>query len=73
MSYKKVVELLADYKGMEASEIKPDSGLEDLGFDSLDLVEFIMTLEEEFGVTIEPNESLKTVKDLSDFIDAAKA
>jgi acyl carrier protein len=48
---------------------------DDLGADSLDAVELIMSLEEEFGLTIEAaeTESLKTVGDVVALIDSLKA
>jgi acyl carrier protein len=42
---------------------------ERLGLDSLDLVELMMELEEEFGVTLEPDESVKTVGDLVAYVE----
>ena len=50
--------------------ITPDTTLEDLGADSLDMVEVIMAIEDEFDVQIKDDdlESLKSMKDLIDYI-----
>ena len=49
----KVVEIIVDKLGVDASEVKPEASFtNDLGADSLDTVELIMELEKEFGVTI---------------------
>ena len=59
--------LLADQLGIEELGIKPESNLiEDLGADSLDEVEIVMAIEEEFDVEIadEKMSSCKTVADL---------
>ncbi len=47
------------------------SFVEDLGADSLDIVDFVMALEEEFGIDIPDEEAqkIKTVKDAVDYID----
>ena len=57
---------------MDASEIKMESTFADLGLDSLDTVEIIMNLEDEFGISIEMSEALKTVADVVALIDEAK-
>ena len=72
MTFEKVAKILADYKDVDVSTVKLDSSFTDLGLDSLDTVEIVMNLEDEFGVEIEMNESLKTVKDLVELIDSNK-
>ena len=72
MTFEKVAQILADYKDMDASEIKMESTFKDLGLDSLDTVEIIMNLEDEFGISIEMSENLKTVADVVALIDEAK-
>ena len=62
--FEKVQAMLADALGLSASEIKPESRIiEDLGADSLDVVELLSRLEDEYGVTIPDDdvENLKTV------------
>ncbi len=64
----KVKNIIADQLGVEEEQIKPESKfLEDLGADSLDLVELIMTLEEEFDLEI-PDEEAEKITKVSDAI-----
>ena len=75
MTFEKVVDILAKQLGAEKSKIKEETNiLTDLGADSLDLVEVLMSLEDEFGVSI-PDEAIpeiKTVGDLVKYIDTHK-
>lgn len=73
MTFDKIVELLVQSKGMDAQEITMESNFQELGLDSLDMVELMMTLEDTFGITLEPDPALKTVSDLVAYIDSAKA
>lgn len=66
--FEKVAKVLAEYKEVETSEIAMDTTFEQLGFDSLDVVEIVMNLEEEFGLELEMNESLVDVKSVVDYI-----
>lgn len=72
MVYEKVRELLASQFEMEIGKITEDTDIAgDLGADSLDLVEMIMMLEEEFGIVI-TDESIytyKTVGEITTFIE----
>lgn len=70
----KVVEIITDKLGVDASEVKPESSFtNDLGADSLDTVELIMELEKEFGVTIPDSdaEKIQTVGDAIAYIENA--
>ncbi|NLJ30726.1 MAG: acyl carrier protein [Clostridiales bacterium] len=69
MTFDRIVKVLAQYRDMEDSSITPETKFEDLGLDSLDMVDLIMALEDEFGVEIEAEEDLKTVGDLVTRID----
>lgn len=67
----KIVEIIANQLSLRDEEIKPDSRfVEDLGADSLDIVELIMEMEEEFDIEIpdEQVEKMTTVKDVTDYI-----
>jgi acyl carrier protein len=67
----KVINIVVDKLGVERSEVTPDAAfVDDLGADSLDLVELIMAMEEEFGHEIadEEAEKLRTVQDVINFI-----
>lgn len=68
-TFEKVVELLVEAKDCEADKIKMESTWADLELDSLDTVELVMNLEDEFGIQMEMNESLKTVGDVVNAID----
>lgn len=68
--FEKIVETIVDAKGIDASSITPDSTFKDLNVDSLDIAEMAMTLEDEFGVTIELEEGIATVQDLVNLINA---
>jgi acyl carrier protein len=74
-SYEKVQEIVADKLGVEKSKItKEASFIDDLGADSLDTVELIMKMEEEFDIEIpdEEAEKLKTVGDVVNYLDNLK-
>lgn len=61
---KKVFEIIIDQLAVESADVTPEASfIDDLGADSLDLVELIMALEEEFELTIsdEEAEGFKTV------------
>ena len=71
----KVEEIVAGQLGKSEDESSPESSfIEDLGADSLDLVELIMSMEEEFGLEIsdEDAESIITVQDAINFIAERK-
>ena len=70
MTFEKVKALLADHLDMDESEITMDTTFEDLGVDSLDTVEIMMEMEDEFGIEIKPAEAGKSVKELVAYIDA---
>ncbi len=68
---KRVVEIVAEQLGLNNDEVKPDSDLfEDLGADSLDVVELVMGLEEEFDITVpdEETEGLLTISKIAEYI-----
>ncbi len=75
MNFEKLQEIIVDELGVDAEEVTMEASFnEDLGADSLDLFELVMSIEDTFGVTI-PNEELaniKTVKDAIDYIEANK-
>ena len=68
----KVREIISEQLGVAADEVTPEASfIEDLGADSLDTVELIMALEEEFGVEVpdEQAEKLLTVGDVTKYIE----
>lgn len=69
----RVAAITAELLGIPAAKIKPqDRFVEDLGADSLDTVELVMAMEEEFDLSIpdEQAEAMKTVADLATWLDA---
>jgi len=67
----KVKQIIIDQLGVDGDEVTPQAKfVEDLGADSLDTVELVMALEEEFGIEIpdEDAEKIGTVKDAIDYI-----
>jgi len=68
----RVVKMVAEQLGVKEEEVKPDSSfVDDLGADSLDTVELIMALEEEFDTEIpdEDAEKITTVQQAIDYIN----
>lgn len=71
-TFEKVKAMLVEKLGISEDKVALESEIiKDLGADSLDLVEMLLSMEEGFGVTItdEQTESIKTVKDIVDIID----
>ena len=71
----KVKSIIAEQLGVGEDEIKPESSfIDDLGADSLDIVELVMAMEEEFEVEIpdEEAENIKTVGDAINYINTHK-
>jgi len=67
----KVIDIIVDKLGVDRAEVTPEAVfVDDLGADSLDLVELIMAMEEEFGMEIadEDAEKLRTVQNVISFI-----
>ena len=65
----KIKEVLAEQLGIDAKTISDDANiLEDLGADSLDIIEMLMTLEAEYGVTI-PDDKINQVKTVSEIAE----
>ena len=68
----KVKDIIAEQLGVKKDEIKPESSfIDDLGADSLDTVEVVMALEEEFGIEIpdEDAEKITTVGEATKYIE----
>ena len=74
-TFDKVKAIVMEQLGVDEAEVTIDSTfIDDLGADSLDIVELIMAFEEEFNVEIPDDvaEKIKTVKDTVEYIDSAK-
>ncbi len=75
MTFDKVREIVVEQLGVEADEVALESTfIDDLGADSLDIVELIMAFEEEFKIEIpdEAAEKIKSVQDVVTYIDQNK-
>ena len=70
--FDKLKELVVDHLGVEEDEVTMEASMQDdLGADSLDLVDLVMSVEEEFGVKVadEDLENIKTVGDIVNYIE----
>ncbi len=68
----KIIEIIANQLGVEKDIITPEANVvDDLGADSLDVVELVMALEEAFDLEIpdEDAENIRTVKDIYDYLE----
>lgn len=68
---KKVTEITIDQLGVDREQATPTASIvDDLAADSLDCIELLMSLEEEFGISIpeEDAEKLKTINDAVDYL-----
>ena len=71
----KVKKIISEQLGVPEADVKPEASfVNDLGADSLDTVELVMALEEEFGVVIpdEDAEKIATVQNAIDYVKAKK-
>lgn len=67
----RVREIIANQLGIETAEVLPEASfVDDLGADSLDLVELVMAMEEEFGIEVpdEEAEKMRTVQDTINYL-----
>lgn len=68
----KIKDIIVEQLGVDAERIKPDASfIDDLGADSLDIVELIMAMEEEFDIEIpdEDAEKLRKVQDVVSYLE----
>jgi len=72
MIFEKVKEILMKELNLSGEEVTMEASFEALGIDSLDLVELVMQLEEEFDISMEETEEMKTVEDVVRYIEKAK-
>jgi acyl carrier protein len=71
----RVKQIIVEQLGVDESQVDPSASfVDDLGADSLDIVELVMAFEEAFDLDIpdEDAEKIKTVKDAIDYIEAKK-
>jgi acyl carrier protein len=75
MIFEKVKEIIVNELGVEANEVTLEANInDDLGADSLDAVELIMALEDEFEIKVsdEAAQNFKTVQEIVEFIENLK-
>ena len=71
-TYERLKKIVVEQLGVDEADVKPEASfVDDLNADSLDLVELIMSLEEEFGMEIsdEDAEKIKSVGDAQEYIE----
>lgn len=70
--FDKVKSIVAEQLGVDANDITMETSFDDLNADSLDVVELIMALEEEFDIEI-PDEDAEKIKNVGDAVEYIKA
>ena len=69
----KVKSIIVEQLGVDEEEVKPEAHfVDDLGADSLDVVELVMAIEEEFAIEVpdEDAENIRTLGDITSYIEA---
>jgi len=70
MTFEKIAALIAESKDMDISDITMETSFDDMELDSLDVIEVVMSIEEAFGITMEIDDSIKTVGDLVNLVES---
>lgn len=70
MLFDTIAKVIAERTDRDVSEIKMESTFAELGIDSLDTVELVMSLEDEIGREIELTQKVETIADLVAFIES---
>lgn len=68
MIFEKIAKILAEQFGVEADSISMDTSFEDLGADSLDVVEVTMALDEEFGIGELSEDDMSGITSVADLV-----
>ncbi len=71
-AFETIQKAIAEQMKIDPAAITPASTLETLKIDSLDMVEIVMTLEDELSISLEGIESIKTVQELTDAVAQRK-
>jgi acyl carrier protein len=69
----KIKDIIVEQLGVDPDKVKPEASfIDDLGADSLDIVELVMAMEEEFDIEIpdEDAEKLRTVLDVQNYLES---
>lgn len=72
MYFDAIAKTVSERTGCDVSAVKPESTFAELGIDSLDTVELLMSLEDEIGIEIELDQKVETIDDLNKFIQSKK-
>ena len=72
MEFEKIKAIIVDKMDLDPDKITEQSSFKDLEMDSLDMVELVMDMEDEFDITIETSEGLETIADLIELIRSQK-
>ena len=72
MYFDAIAEIVSERTGCDISTIKPESTFTELGIDSLDTVELLMSHEDKIGIEIELDQKVETIDDLDRFIQSKK-
>jgi acyl carrier protein len=65
----RIATIISEQLGVEVASLTPDAHLlDDLGADSLDVVELVMALEEEFGIEV-PDDDVENIRTVSDVVE----
>jgi acyl carrier protein len=70
MVFEAIAKLIAEHNDCDAADIKMEDTFAELGIDSLDTVEMLMSLEEQLGKEIELDQKVETVGDLVRYIES---
>lgn len=68
---KKVIQIIADTQRMPAEKIKPESTFQELGIDSLDGINILFALENEFNINI-PDDAAQTIRSVQEMIEGVQ-
>lgn len=70
-NFEQIKKILVEQLDIDEDMVTPETTIEDLGVDSLDLVEAVMAIEDTFNIKIEDNdlEGLKTVNDFVEYVE----
>lgn len=69
MIFERLVRILAEQFSLDEEDITEETGFEDLGADSVDLVELSMNLEEEFGIEEMGEEDIASIHNVGDLVN----
>ncbi len=70
MTFEKIAAILSEHLDIDVVEITKESSFKDLGLDSLDTVEILMEIEDEFGIEVKITDVGETVGSLVAYVDS---